>query len=509
MVGILVDQGKVEWTTQLQQVFPEFQRNDGATNITVADLLSHRTGLPSYDALWLVSDNQMPLGRSDAIKLLNYVPAFAPVRTEFLYNNMAYEALGAVIEKRSGNSYASFLHKHILEPLGLSQTFYTDIPLDDANLALPYIALANATPYQIPQPIHGKDVLIGPAGGIRSTVGDLLMFYKALIDAARAEVELTTTVGSRGPLRGLKHLWRGMISVWTSTLREYSYAAGWFRAELPAPPPLVWGDGPGMDPMIGHGLQSRLGLFHGGNIAGFTSWTAVFPETSSAVVVLSNSLPLADCVRLVGQLLIEELFGNTINASHYLEFAKSAAEQSASHMSHIKDDLLEHKTVDSPAYPLQAYVGKYYNAPGNCFVDIREVERDGERQLRVYFMGSSSSQRANTTEKRHDEDRDGFDLEPYQHNSFFWWMSHDELAQRARYTNWPKEYYIIEFDLSDREQGCVCSDAEPHIKCLRWKHEFSLPGPGELFRRIDSPGRKEWSWLRKESWQNQLFNWII
>ncbi|EED12078.1 D-aminoacylase, putative [Talaromyces stipitatus ATCC 10500] len=467
MVGILVDEGKLDWTTQLQDVVPEFHRQDAAMNITVTDLLSHRTGLPSYDALWLLTDNKILLDRADAISILNYVPAAMPLRTEFVYNNMAYEALSQIIEKASGTDYASFLRDRILEPLGMSQTFHPHPPMDDANVAVPYTALRNATPFQIPQPLCDRNILLGPSGGIRSSVRDMLLLYKAFIDAARAEFgRFATTTVPQNPLKRMKYLWRGMISLSVPTLREYSYASGWFRAQLPAPPPLVYDDGPGINPLIGEGLPSRLALLHGGFFAGFTSWAAVFPETDSAVVVLSNSMPLADTTRLVGQLLIEELFGNTINKTQYIEYVKSTSERIGSYMSRIKSDLLRHKTVETPAYPLQAYVGTYYNAVGNVYIEICETPSG---RLRMYFMGSAS---------------DGFDLKPYQHNSFFWWMSHDEMAQRSRYTTWPKEYYIIKFEHVDDGSGARGVFGSP-INSLRWKHEFAIDDDGELFQKSD------------------------
>ncbi len=191
-------------------------------------------------------------------------PAVAPLRTEFRYNNLAYEALGQVIEKVSGTDYASFLRHRVLEPLGMSQTFYTDFPADDANVALPYIALRNATPFQIPQPIHGNNVMIGAGGGIRSSVRDMLRFYNALIDAAHAEIGGFADTVPQNPLKGLKHIWRGMVSLPAPTLREYSYAFGWFRVQLPALPPFADDHGPGINPPLGQGLPSRLGLIHGG-----------------------------------------------------------------------------------------------------------------------------------------------------------------------------------------------------------------------------------------------------
>lgn len=84
MVGMVVGVGKLNWTTQRHEVIPEFRREDAAANITVTDLLCHRTGLLSYDCLWLLSDNNMGLDRADAIPMLSYVPVAAPLRSEFI-----------------------------------------------------------------------------------------------------------------------------------------------------------------------------------------------------------------------------------------------------------------------------------------------------------------------------------------------------------------------------------------------------------------------------------------
>jgi CubicO group peptidase (beta-lactamase class C family) len=400
MVAVLVDEGKLDWTTQLQDIIPQFRRPEGdpTNNNTIADLLSHRTGLPSYDALWLLSDNKIPLDRADAVRILGYVPVAVPLRTEFVYNNMAYEVLGQVIEKASGTRYFSFLRNRILDPLGMTRTFYTNALINVENTAKPYATLESVTAFQLPPPLYGNHVMMGPAGGVRSSVHDLLILYNAFIDAAKSQVEHRESRVPHNPLKQLAHIWRGMISLPVSTVRENSYASGWVRVQLPAP--MEYGSSPGIDPMLGEGLPSRLGLFHEGNIPGFASFAAIFPETSSAVVVLSNSVALTNGVGLVGQLLIEELFGNTINATDYTQYAQSTAKRGASTMSTIKKELIEGKTTDKPAHSLETYVGKYYNSIGNFFIDIRE----GDSNLRVYFMGLDS---------------DGFDLEPYQHDSFF------------------------------------------------------------------------------------------
>ncbi|KAF2971292.1 hypothetical protein GQX73_g2242 [Xylaria multiplex] len=465
MIGILVDEGKLSWTTQLQDVLPAFHRAkyDPTNNITITDLLSHRTGLPSYDSLWLLSDNRIPISREDAISILSYVPVAADLRTELVYNNMAYEVLGRVIEHISGTDFSSFLTSRILRPLGMNETFYTSPPLDLVNVAKPYTALQNASVFPVPSPIYGEDVLMGPAGGIRSSVHDILLLYNAFIDAANSQIGGAEPIISQNPLRQLGHIWQGRISLPLSTVREASYASGWLRMQLPAPVGL---GRPSLGPILGEGMPSRLGLFHEGSLPGYTTFAALFPETSSAVVVLSNSLGLANSVELVGRLLIEELFGNTVNTTEYIEYATRTARERVAAMPMIKRQLMQNRSGHSPVNPLKTYVGTYCNSINTFFIKIREEKG----YLRVHFMGLDS---------------EGFDLQPYQYNSFFWYLSHDELSQRARYTVYPKEYYVLQFGwVSDGVDTSYHVESDT-INAVRWKHEFAVDDKGEIFRRRD------------------------
>ncbi|KAI8414128.1 hypothetical protein FOFC_07419 [Fusarium oxysporum] len=107
--------------------------------------------------------------------------------------------------------------------------------------------------------------------------------------------------------------------------------------------------------------------------------------------------------------------------------------------------------------PLDAYIGKYYNAAKNFFIDILEAEDDA---LYVSFMG-----RKDYT----------FKLEPYQDDSFFWFLGHDEAARLARYDGYGEEFYMVRFGNVDDKDG--------PLNTLWWKHEVSLGGYGEAFKR--------------------------
>ncbi|KAI9853910.1 MAG: hypothetical protein M1813_001625 [Trichoglossum hirsutum] len=462
MIGMLVDDGKLHWDTNLHDVFPEFRRDeiDPTSKTTISDLLSHQTGLFAQDGLWLASDNRVYLERTQAVPILSYTPVSKPIRTDFIYNNFAYEVLGQVIEKLSGTPYATFLRDRILEPLNMTRTFYTNPPSDDGNTAKPYVSLEDGSPFEIPPPLYGEDALMGSAGGIRSCVKDLLILYKAFIEAGISQIEHGPPPSPNNPLKQLQHLWRGTISMPSISLREHSYASGWVRAQLPS---IMDMDGSAIaGPIVGMGKPSRLALYHQGNIPGFATFCAVFPETESAVVVLTNSMALNDAVKWIGELLIENLFDNNVDPNIYVELSKTTAEMGASVMSDILKELTDSRTVKHPLRRPHAYTGRYYNSIRNFFIDI--LYEDGE--LRISFMGHGL---------------DSFSLEPYQEDSFFWNMTHNEIVRRGRYTDFPKEYYIVKFGCNGK--GGAAERADSEMNCLWWKHEEDLPGDGEIFQK--------------------------
>jgi CubicO group peptidase (beta-lactamase class C family) len=166
---------------------------------------------------------------------------------------------------------------------------------------------------------------MGSAGGIRSSVGDLLTLYEAFIEAAHDEMAFLfaedQSARPKHPLKGVRHLWQGQIPLSSRSLREHSYAFDWARAQLPGV--LASGDNgrSELNPLVGTSAPSRLALYHGGSIPGYNTYNALFPETGDAVVILTNSMSLNNGVRWIGELLIGALFNNMANALDYLELA--------------------------------------------------------------------------------------------------------------------------------------------------------------------------------------------
>jgi CubicO group peptidase (beta-lactamase class C family) len=209
---------------------------------------------------------------------LNYAPRIQPFRTQFIYNNFGYEVLGQVIEKASGETFAEVLRRRLLSPLGLYRTYYTGESRE--NEAKPYAALEDGSIVPIAPPLHGENVLMGPAGGVRSPVNDLLTLYKAFMGAALHEIIHPDTGSPDQPkstIRGINQLWKGHQALPFHSIREHSYGFGWARAQLPA----VISQGSDTstpNPIVGTGAPSQLALYHGGVIPGFNTYNVLLPE---------------------------------------------------------------------------------------------------------------------------------------------------------------------------------------------------------------------------------------
>jgi CubicO group peptidase (beta-lactamase class C family) len=118
---MLADEEKLTLDDPIIQHIPELHFNDPLLTgqLTIRDLLVHRTGLPSTDA-WTFFQ-AMPL--EEQITRLKAVPASAPLRSRHIYQNTMYELAGLVIERLSGQRWDHFLTERLWQPIGMLETY--------------------------------------------------------------------------------------------------------------------------------------------------------------------------------------------------------------------------------------------------------------------------------------------------------------------------------------------------------------------------------------------------
>jgi len=177
---LLIEDGRLRLDDPIRKWFPSLP--DG---ITIRHLLTHTSGLFDYeDAMPETATEQVH--DADVPRLIeSRQPYFAP-GTKYLYSNSGYALLALIIEKTSGQSFATFLHDRIFAPLGMRNTVAHEEGVSTvAHRAFGY-TFENAAWTRTDQSL--TSAVLGD-GGIYSSIDDLAKWDAALYDGRLLSAE--------------------------------------------------------------------------------------------------------------------------------------------------------------------------------------------------------------------------------------------------------------------------------------------------------------------------------
>jgi len=122
-LAILVDEGKLKWSDRVVDKLPGFRMYDpyATKNMTIRDLLTHRTGLGLGEGDLLIIPTTTR-SRSDIVHALRYLKPRTGFREVFAYDNIMYIVAGALVQAVSGETWEHFVEHHIFGPLGMSDS---------------------------------------------------------------------------------------------------------------------------------------------------------------------------------------------------------------------------------------------------------------------------------------------------------------------------------------------------------------------------------------------------
>ena len=260
-LAMLVDEGKLHWDDRVTQYIPELELNDpwATRELTIRDLLTHRTGLPGTDAFWARPDWHYTT--AEVIRRLRYVKPTASFRSEWQYQNVMYSLSGTIIERVSGMPWESFVRTRIFAPLGMTETepLVSEI-VGKPNVAVPHALIDDSVKVV---PIRSTDG-VASAGSVWSSVSDMSKWMRFMLDSGR--------VGSRRLIK--PETFREIIAPQIrAPMEEYpalelarpdffSYGFGWFIQDYRGQN--VWmhtGSIDGMCALIGLMPNERLGVY--------------------------------------------------------------------------------------------------------------------------------------------------------------------------------------------------------------------------------------------------------
>ncbi|KAL4900329.1 beta-lactamase/transpeptidase-like protein [Aspergillus multicolor] len=442
----------LDWSTPIKTLIPSFVAvtSEIESKCTIVDLLSHRWGASGFDEFWFGCDNTIFLPRSETLTTAGTLKPAQPFRTSFEYNNWGYEIVAQLIEKLTGQNLSSLLEENLFIPLDMQRTSLI-YNASDRNEAKAYGVLHDNSPVEIVPPFIGDSLMMKAAGGIKASIIDLLIYYKAFMKAVVAQYNNSADSTVNSPFKHCRTTTSHHAQFIGSSPREQGYGLGWARAELPGQLGRISGNAGLIDqPVAGKGGPSRLVLYHHGLMPGSTSAVLLVPELQSGIIVLQNSLPAIDTADFIAQMLLEALLV-VPEPNDYVGLTRITHEKSVSHVDAVHKDLNASRILGTRPKPLGKYEGRYWNTVGTFFIDVVQYANvDNQPRLKMAMNGLPAQ---------------AYGLEHYHFDTFSWIMSYDEMVSRGRTTFYPAEYYLIEFQASSTD-----------IDQLLWVADGNFPG---------------------------------
>ena len=180
-LAMLVDEGKLKLDDPVTKYIPELQLHDPwvTRELTIRDLLTHRSGLPGTDLFWA---SNWKYSQADVIHRLRYIQPTASFRSEWQYHNVMYALSGVIIERVAGMPWEQFVRTRIFAPLGMNETEpLVSMIIGKPNVAVPH-ALINDSVTVVP--VRSTDG-VASAGSVWSSVSDMAKWMKFVIDSGR------------------------------------------------------------------------------------------------------------------------------------------------------------------------------------------------------------------------------------------------------------------------------------------------------------------------------------
>src|SRR5437867_6608392 len=135
-LALLVDERCLDWTKPVRNYIPEFRLYDAVATerITVRDLLSHHSGLPRHDWIWIPGD----LSPAQMLAAMRYLEPSDDIRSSYQYLNLGYLVASMVAERVSGQSWSEFTRARLTDKLRMNVTFTVEDLAAAADAAMPY-----------------------------------------------------------------------------------------------------------------------------------------------------------------------------------------------------------------------------------------------------------------------------------------------------------------------------------------------------------------------------------
>jgi CubicO group peptidase (beta-lactamase class C family) len=352
-LGLLVEEGKIEWDAPVVHYLPAFQMWDPyvTRELTIRDLLVHRSGLGlgAGDLLWWPASTY---DRKEIARRLRFIQPATSFRTAYAYDNVLYLVAGEVIEAVSGKSWEDFVSSRILAKVGMSgSNVRHSAAIGKGNIATTHAEVDGVV--RVIKPFDSDTT--NAAGGINANAEDMAKWL--LVQLAHGRL----ADGSR------------LFS--EATWRELTTPVTPMPITDPPPPlaalrPNFRGYALGLDVRDYRGYKL---LMHTGGLPGYVSRVLMIPDVGVGIAVLTNQESGA-AFDSIAYKIADQYLGAPVN--DWIDaYQKVVALQRSTTASADSKNAAARNTASRPSLPLAKYAGTYVDA---WYGDI-VITQDGEK----------------------------------------------------------------------------------------------------------------------------------
>jgi CubicO group peptidase (beta-lactamase class C family) len=332
-LAMLASEGRLSFDDPVRKYVEYFHLSDPCADsqVTIRDIVSHRTGLARHDELW---DNS-PYTREEVVRRVGSLELAKPFRTAYQYHNIMFITAGEVVSHAAGIPWDDFVRTRIFKPLAMNGTVVGDLEWEAADHATGYRWDWKTGKLRQQKPIDTKT--LGSGGAIKSSARDMANWIRFQLGDGRFEGTqlvdpdlLGETKMPQTPIRV-----EGLTRDNNPDTHIMSYGMGWT-------------------------LQDYRGEYlvsHAGALNGFRTQVGLLPKRGSGFVVMVNA-GRGYAVLALRNTLADILIGKSgRDWNAYFLMVEQKANDKEERDRQERDARRVPGT--SPTLPLEAYAGSY------------------------------------------------------------------------------------------------------------------------------------------------------
>ncbi len=353
VLAMLVDDGKLKWDDPVRKHLDWFRLGDALADrdVTLRDLVTHRTGLRSHDYLWY----RAPWSLEESVRRAGRLPLDKPFRSAFQYQSTMFVAAGLAAGSAGKSTWADLMQKRLLDPLEMKTASLTTTAAEKAtDRASGHRRGADGKPEVVPwYPQESPD----PAGSLNASARDLGNWLRFQLAEGSYNGKRLVAAESLRETHTPQFALRveGSAREMNPETNLMSYGMGWLIQDY----------------------RGRRLVSHAGAIDGFRAAVMMAPDDKLGVAILCN-LDQTRMTLALGNTLLDLFLGATKKDwnAHYLALLKK--DQDAAR-AQLEARLKKRQPGTKPSHDLTAYAGTYEHAAyGTARVDVE----DGKLVLR-------------------------------------------------------------------------------------------------------------------------------